>query len=117
MLAEAGYINPVGGYKGAGPILGFMVTDYGFDEYAKDYLPGYESILRQVGFELANHNKGDSEDIANALEQPQAIVEHILMLFEDKGFIALPSFTRRRGGRTQIIEIRTRLKRWLAETS
>jgi hypothetical protein len=75
------------------------------------------SLLRDVGLELANHNKRDSEDIAKALEQPQAIVEHILMLFEGKGFIIVPSFTRRSGGRTQVIEIRPGLKRWLAETS
>ena len=92
-----------------------MVTDFGFHEYAEAYLPGYEAILRDVGLELVNHNKSDSEEIASALEQPEAVVEHILTLFDSRGFITLPNFTKTSGGHTMVIETRSRLKRWLEE--
>lgn len=115
ILADQHYID-TGGYKGT-QILYFMVTDFGFREYAKSYLPGYESILRNVGLELTNHNRRDSEEIASVLEQPQAVVEYILMLFDSKGFITLPSFMRTSGGHTLVLETRPQLKRWLEQTS
>jgi hypothetical protein len=63
------------------------VTDAGFDKYSRTFLPGYEGLKTSVGLEIVNHEARRSKAIAQSLDCPQVIVEHILALFEDRGWI------------------------------
>ena len=62
---------------------------YGFEEYAKSYIPGYSSITRGVLLQIANYNKSDDVSIAEALHQPLMVMDHIFDLLDARGLITL----------------------------
>jgi hypothetical protein len=72
-----------------GGVAKFSITLYGFEEYAKAYIPGYSSVTRGALLQIANYNKSDDVSIAEALHQPLMVVDHILDLLDAKGLIQL----------------------------
>jgi hypothetical protein len=113
VLDSKGYIKS-GGYKGDS-LLYFTVTDFGFEQYARAYLPNYDSLTRDVALQILNHNKQSSEDTAEALEQPRAVVEHIIAEFEHRNYVDLAGYAT--GGTLFILRVKPELKRWLHLTS
>jgi hypothetical protein len=89
------------------------VTDFGFNEYGHAYIPDYDSLIRSVGLQIANHDMLDSDAIAEALDRPLTVVEHVLGLFEIKGYIRI---LRETGLSLTIGRASPELKRWLRET-
>ena len=105
------------GYLKATHVIGskapysLTVTKFGFNEYARNYLPGYDSLVRAVGLQIVNHEEDRVDAIAEAVGTSIVIVEHILETFEDKGFV---SFLRETGP-LHISRVSPELKRWLQE--
>ena len=111
ILDSRGYINATHTIGSTVPHH-LTITDYGFDEYAHTYIPEYDSLIRSVGLQILNHDMHDSADIANALDQPLAIVERIFGLFETGGYITIfpeTSFS------LQIAIVSPELRRWLED--
>jgi hypothetical protein len=97
-----------------GHLLLLRVTNYGFGEYARTYLPGYDSAFRSVALDLVNHNRNDSRDIVKATELPAVLVEHVLNWFDSRGYIGVQTFSDI--GWLFIHTISPELKRWLQNT-
>lgn len=90
------------------------VTDWGFDEYARTFLPGYNSLKRSVGLEIVNHDAQRSDEIAQSIDSPQVIVEHILAQFEARGWITTRQETL---PWMDISDVSPELEYWLDETA
>ena len=67
----------------------FSITTYGFEQYAKAYVPNYQSTARGVVLQIVNDDKSDSAAIASALGQPRRVIEHVLELLNRRGLIRL----------------------------
>ena len=98
---------------GEGIILFLRVTVYGFGSYARTYLPEYDSLFKSVALQIVNHERRSSEEIAQALDQPHAVVDYILNELRARGYINAQEL-----GDGQLIIIfgpTVRLRRWLQE--
>ncbi len=96
-----------------GHLFTLMVTDDGFGEYARVHIPDYESVFRSVALQLVNHGKNNSRKIVEALDQPAVLVEHLLNVLANKGYIEAQTFD---GGLMSIYKVSPELKRMLRET-
>ena len=90
-----------------------MVTDYGFGEYARVHIPDYESVFKSVALQLVNQHKNNSRKIVEALDQPAVLVEHLLNVLANRGYIEAQTFD---GGLMFIYKVSPELKRMLRET-
>ena len=88
------------------------LTDRGFDQYGRVYLPEYEALVKSVGLEIVNSEVQDSVTIAESLGLSSAIVEHVLGTFESRGFIKLFYETRA----VDVMNVSPKLRRWLDST-
>lgn len=108
ILDSRGYIRATRTISSA--IYSFRVTDYGFDQYLQISVDDYDSSVRSVGLQIVNYDQRSSKDIAESLEQPEVIVEHVLGLFHDRQFI---HWVKGNIGPSQILNVSPELKRWL----
>jgi hypothetical protein len=106
VLEHSGYVE-LSKVLGGGMVL-IKVTDFGFDRYARTYVPDYESVVRGVSLQILNQNKKQSREIAQALEQPQAMVDHVLNMLESNGDIKLHKTL---GGSIYVLTVSPRLRR------
>ncbi len=111
LLEGRGYLNAR--YTNSAVPFRLTVTDLGFDKYARTFLPGYDSLTRSVGLEIVNNDARRSDAIARSLDSPQVIVEHILALFEDRGWIDIRQETT---PWMDIYNVSPELERWLEDT-
>ncbi len=76
-------------------------------------LPSAAPLTRSVGLEVVNNDARSSDAIARALDGPQVIVEHILALFESRGWIDTRQETT---PWMDIYNVSPELERWLEDT-
>lgn len=112
ILAERGYLRASHRLGSTLPRT-LAVTDFGFDEYGHAYIPDYDFVIRSVALQIANHDLHTSDEIAEALDRPLAVVEHVIGLFEIKGYVRI---LRETGLSLMIGGVSPELKRWLRET-
>jgi len=67
----------------------FLMTLFGFEEYAKHNVKNYHSITESVALQIVNHNLRTNSAISSALQQPIMIINHILDLFANNGLIGV----------------------------
>lgn len=60
------------------------MTDFGIEEFARNYVAGYPSLRRDVAHQISNLNHVDSTKISTALNQPILLVNHIIDSFENR---------------------------------
>ncbi len=96
-----------------GYVLALRVTDYGFSEYARVYIPDYDSVFRSVALQLVNHDRNNSRDIVEVLDRPAVLIEHVLNVLANRGHIGAQTFD---GGLMFIYKVSPELKRLLRET-
>lgn len=67
---------------GTSNLFDFQVTSYGLEQYARNYLPGYEELREAVGRILIRGRSDGSaicaSDIAQEIGHPLLLVEHII---------------------------------------
>ncbi len=85
ILKHGGYIEAIETTSSVPHTL--TVTDRGFDAYARTFLSGYDSLTRSVGVEIGYQGARRSDAIADSLDSPHVFVQHILALFESRGWI------------------------------
>jgi hypothetical protein len=90
----------------------FLMTIFGFEEYAKLYVEKYPSIVESVALQIVNHNVTTNSSISSALHQPVMVINHILALFGNNGLIGTSQTI---DGTVEIynvsVELRRRLRR------
>lgn len=111
ILDKRGYLKAIH-TVGAEMPKWLTVESVGFDEYARTYMPGYETVTKAVGFQIVNHDERSADAIAEAVDIPIVVGERILEIFEARGFV---DFFRETGP-LQISRVSPELKRWLEET-
>ena len=90
----------------------FKITTYGFDEYARVYIPDYDSLIMSVASQILNHGKDNNKEINQVLNHPQLIIDFILDVMHNRGWIRV---SKRVGGWSIISEIYSEMKRALRE--
>jgi hypothetical protein len=107
LLSEEGYIKAV--YTTSEVPYRLTLTDMGFEEYGRGYIQDYEARVRAVEDQIANHDKRESTEIAEALDESLVFVERIFGLLEAKDDVELFYET----GPLSIRKVNTRFKRRL----
>jgi len=58
------------------------LTSNGLDEYAKNYIAGYDSLAKEVVHQIVNLDQMDSREISKALGRPILLINHIIGTLE-----------------------------------
>lgn len=72
-----------------GDLPSFQIETRGFEEYARAWIPAYDTLVRDVASALANRKQECDQAIASDLGKPLFIVQHILTVLEDAGHLQL----------------------------
>jgi hypothetical protein len=91
-----------------GAIPFFFLTTYGVDVYCRSQIKDYDLIISEVGFAILNKELLGNFAIAEEIKHPVFLVDHILDLFENKGWVKL---AKAMGGQTHIMVNSPELKR------
>lgn len=118
ILSGRSYIRPMNKFLGSigeGP-LGYTVLPYGFEEYAEAFVENYGGIKESVAFHIVNHaqevGRLTNDSIAETLDEPQMIVNHILKLLERRDLVRI----RESGeGRIWVMGVSAELRRMLRD--
>jgi len=65
----------------------FNVTPYGFEAYARAYIPGYEELALKMLNALANEGLATNDDLASQFNIPMSVINFTLDVFETKDLI------------------------------
>lgn len=80
----------------------------GFETYAETSIPEYAEWMRKVALEIVNAGADYNETIANSSAIPKYVVDHILNMFDSRGWIGLSKVI---GGGIHIFDVSPELKR------
>ena len=114
ILHSRGYIKGHKVADGTNRINRFLVTNFGFDQYARVYLDDYDSVFDAVAYQVVNNEKSNSLTIAANLSQPIMIINHILNVLESNGLVRLRR-TVNRENRIDVAAVLPELRRRLRE--
>lgn len=106
ILDRKGYIEGTKVIGGAIPF--FQISHYGFDEYLRRVFSGYESIHSNVCLAILNENQTQNVQIAQRLNLPLPIVDHVMEDLKNRGLVRAEKFL---GGGQTIFSISPELKR------
>jgi eukaryotic-like serine/threonine-protein kinase len=101
VLTDEHYIQPSKTIGGGLPINDFEITEFGFEQYANEYIGDYQSRIDSVIDEIIREKK-------EVYDTPDIIVEHILDHLASKGFIKL---SKRMGGKVVIMHVSAQMRR------
>ncbi len=105
VLDSKGYIKAT---KAGGIIPFFIITTFGFDQFARANIDNYEEIVNDICLKLINHSLENNADVADMTNHPLALVNHVFNLLENHGLIKIAKLM---GELYQIINISPELKR------
>jgi hypothetical protein len=90
----------------------FLFTNYGFEEYLTAFFPDYDEAVTPVAAAIVNseHEQTSDRAIAEALDLPRLLVEHVLDTLESRGLIKCSRMT---GPITSVYSVDPRLRRLL----
>lgn len=109
ILDRKGYIKGIRVLTGEIPF--FAITVFGMDKFIRKHYSDFDVITKEVCYRILN-NSGDNIHIANELELPCMIVNHIYNLLEQRGLIKMNKFV---GGSWCIYDISPELRRIVNE--
>lgn len=75
-----------------GPFYFVRVTTAGFQQFAKTYLPDYESTIQAVASAILNKDVESNSDLQAKIGKSQFLINHILDVFQNQGYIELSIF-------------------------
>lgn len=101
VLADEHYIEPSKTIGGGLRINDFEITEFGFEQYANEYISDYPSRVNKVIGEIIEDNR-------EVYDKPEIIVEHILDHLAARGLLKL---SKRMGGRVVIMHVSAQMKR------
>jgi hypothetical protein len=96
-----------------GNIYSMQLTESGFDEYARMYLPNYDSIVRSVALKIINYNLHRRDQIAASLGESEVVVDHVLRQLQRRGY--LKAHEDEAGRIVYVLGLTAEGKRWLQQ--
>ena len=75
-----------------GPVCFIQVTTDGFEQFAKAYIPDYQSTVQAVVSAILNENVDSNSDLQAKLAKDQFLINHILDVLESQDYIQLEKF-------------------------
>jgi hypothetical protein len=91
----------------------FSLTTTGLEEYARNFIEGYETMQTTVVAELVNTDHRADRQIAAETGVPRVLVEHIFDVLESRGLVKVSKTT---GPNSHVHHVSPQLGRMLAET-
>jgi hypothetical protein len=61
------------------------LTSYGMEEFARNYVAEYASLPKDIAHQIVNLNQMNSRDIAETLNRPILLLNHIIESFKQQG--------------------------------
>lgn len=110
VLEENGYIKTSKTLGGG--LYAYQITTRGFEVYANERIPDYHEKIDSVISAIVNQDLGDNRSIAETLGQEVFLVNHIMDLLEQRGFIRQAKML---GGGCAIVSVSASLRRHLNE--
>lgn len=89
ILESRGYVSIRHVHDSQRLFAGLKVTPFGYEQYAKVYVDGYDSIIESVGLQILNLERRNSREISSALDKPIMLINHIIHSFERCGWVKL----------------------------
>jgi hypothetical protein len=74
------------------PFYFVQVSADGFQQFARAYLPDYESTIQDVASAILNENVDSNVDLQAKIGKGQFLINHILDILESQGYIQLEKF-------------------------
>lgn len=108
MLDRTGYVKLT--RLIGGDLCPYRVTTYGFEEYAKTCINGYDGKVVSIVSAIVNDGLTDNEAIRERVNEPAMIVDHVLGLLRDHGHIDLAEYV---GGTSRVYNVSPALRRSL----
>lgn len=99
-------------YVMGAPLSHVVLTDFGFQQFAEAYVPGYNDVVTRIAALLVNENICQNVEIASRIERPIALVDFVLNLMEANNHIKMSKYY---GGQSQVWEISPSLRRALQQ--
>lgn len=90
VLESEGLVHLERFISGEPPVI--HVTTDGFRQFAKAYIPTYESTTQAVASAILNDHIESNFDLQAKLGKGQLLINHILDVFESQGYIQLEKF-------------------------
>jgi len=112
ILHSHGYIKGSKVFDGTDRMHHVSVTPFGFEEFAKFCVDGYEEFGKAVGLQIVNMKQNDTREISAILNRPIMLVNHIVDAFARKGWVKVIK-VQTGDNNLHIYEISPELKRWL----
>jgi hypothetical protein len=85
-----------------------QVSTDGFQQFAKAYLPDYESTIQTVASAILNESVESNSDLQAKIGKSQFLINHILDVFEGQDYIQLEKFG---DGRISVYSVSVKLRR------
>jgi hypothetical protein len=109
ILDRRGLIKAEGGMDG---ISIFFITTYGFDQYARLFIPDLDLIYEEVISQIVNFKNTQNKSISTEINRPLMIVNNILEVLESNRHIQIHCYM---GGNIKIYNVSPELKRILQQ--
>jgi len=91
-----------------GPVCFIQVSTDGFQQFAKAYIPGYESTIQAVASAILNENVDSNSDLQVRIGKSQFLINHILDLLENQGYLRLEKYG---AGLWEVYSVSVKLRR------
>lgn len=92
-----------------GPMLpSIQISTYGFQQYAKAYIPDYSQTINDVASKIINEGILNNKVIQQQLSKPYLLIDHIFEVLENQGYIEVTKFT---GGHIHIYNVTAKFRR------
>ncbi len=91
-----------------GPVYFIQVNTEGFEQFAKAYIPDYESTVQALASSILNENVESNLDLQAKLAKDQFLINHILDVLESQDYIQLEKFG---DGRVSVYSVSVKLRR------
>jgi hypothetical protein len=110
VLENKGYLDPSRVLAPLPPH--FSVTVPGMETYLRRFDPSYPTTFREVGLAIVNRGIHNNYEIAEALERPQVVVNHVLRVMKMRKYVDTSQVS---GGNIDVLEVGAELKRFLRQ--
>ena len=114
ILEEHGYVDIVRTMStGISGMLAFTITLHGMEEYARTFIPDYDTIVERVVVQLVNGSGRDTDSgIADEVGTTRLLAEHVLDVLAARGLIQSTKMT---GPTTLVTNVSPQLGRILQD--
>lgn len=92
------------------PLSHVALTNFGFQQYAEAYMDDYQETVTRISALLLNEAIYQNDELASRLDRPVAVVDFVLNLMEDSGYIKKSNYI---GGMSRVWQISPSLRRAL----